>query len=1156
MWKSRFLSCFAIFVLFAIAAFAQSDSGSIAGFAKDPSGAVVPKAKVVIRNEGTGEAHSVITNDSGYYTVANLPPSLYTITVEAVGFKRFSSTHNKLDANSALSVDAALAVGAATETVEVTAAANVLQTDSSAVMDEVTGKQIDLQELNGRDPLYMAQLIPGMRSGGTMGDFNFGVAPGNPFSVNGARSQDTSITIDGAPAMRTRANGAVIGAPNVDSTEEIQVMTADYAAEYGRAAGGQIRLVSKSGTTDFHGGVYEYLRNSAMNSNTWTRNQSTVTNFTQPLRYNNFGGTIGGPVWVKGMPDKFRQKFFFFVAEDWIRYRLGDFNDLAVPTAAMRNGDFSALLSPNPFYKTGTVVYNPTTCATLGSASCVPFPNNVIPLTQLSHNGAAILSAYPAPTAGFQVGTLNWIATAPHPINQRKGTLDFDIIVDPKNKIIARRTDVSYFEYQPFDQGSGLTGKFFNRPNQTTTLSLISTISPTMVNEVRLTLSIDDVYIPVNTALNGFHRSVFGINYPFLLPNGKDEPDKIPTVNVPNFSSLAGGPYPSHSSGPIWTYGDTLTKVWGNHTFKFGYAAEYSGENDGDQINVATVPGGASNQNGTFTFTDARTGLGATSGVGLANLALGLADSYTEIGPRALTIWRSSVNEAFAQDSWKVNNKLHVEYGLRWTNIQGFHPLWANADYFDGALYNPSQAVTVNSSGNVVLGTGNPYNGVVIPGYSSFPQAAVGRVLAATPATANQCDGASCTSLFAPNLNKSYVARTNNWQPRVGVAYQMNDKTVLRAGIGNFVTRMGLLDNVFPGGNSPFQPFVTVNNVSVDNPGGALTSTTAAPLTITTLNPNLKPPQAWNWNVTVQRQLFLHSVLTAAYVGHRGLNGWQVYDINEPTVGALLSNPGMNVNQLRPYKGFAAIQEEESVVNSTYKAFQLTWERRYTNGSSFGLSYTLAKSMDDGSNYRDIVPDTYNTSNLWGPSEYDTRHVLIINYIYAIPFLKNNKWAGGWSIAGTAQFQTGSPCGIGTNNDFAGVGEFGSFGCGSEGQFWNLSGPVNINTGAFAGPSGNASSVKYFTANVSQPAAGTFNLTPGVRDSVYQPGLQDWNISLFKTFKVNERYGFQFRAEAYDFINHPNLSGPNLNPTSSQFGEITSKTGLVRALQLSLRFYF
>jgi hypothetical protein len=226
----------------------------------------------------------------------------------------------------------------------------------------------------------------------------------------------------------------------------------------------------------------------------------------------------------------------------------------------------------------------------------------------------------------------------------------------------------------------------------------------------------------------------------------------------------------------------------------------------------------------------------------------------------------------------------------------------------------------------------------------------------------------------------------------------------------------------------------------------------------------------------------LHTVLTVAYVAHRGTHGWQVYDINQPTVGALLANPGINVNALRPYKGFAAIQEEESVVNSMYNGFQLSWERRFTGGSSFGVTYTLSKSMDNGSNYRDIVPDTYNTSNLWGPSEYDTRQVAIINYIYAIPFWTSKKVLGGWSIAGTAQFQTGTPCGVGTNNDFAGVGEFGSFGCGSEGQFWDLSGPVTINTGAFAGPKGNASSVKYFTVDATKPAAGTFNLQPGVQD--------------------------------------------------------------------------
>jgi hypothetical protein len=825
----------------------------------------------------------------------------------------------------------------------------------------------------------------------------------------------------------------------------------------------------------------------------------------------------------------------------------------------MRQGNFSELLGPNPWYSGTHVIYDPKTCPSVGAASCVPFAGNIIPANRLSPNGIGIISAYPTATPGYLQGTQNWVAQAAHPYNQRKETLSIDLLATEKMRISGRRSDASYFEYQPFDQGSGETGKVFNRPNQTNTASWTWTISPTLINEARATLSIDDVYIPVNTQLSGFNRSLFGINYPYLF-GSKDIPGKIPTVNVPNFYSLAGGPYPSHSSGPIWTGSDSVTKVWNNHTFKFGASFEYSGENDGDQINVSTVPGGSNNQNGTFTFTDARTGLGATSGIGLANLALGLADSYTEIGPRAYTIWRGMMWEGFAQDSWKVTPKLHVDYGIRLTSIQGYHPLWGNADYFDGSMHDPSQAVTVDrTTGNVLLGTGNPYNGVVIPGFSSFPNSAQGRVLAASN---NICDNASCSGLFASNLSKSYINTANAWQPRLGIAYQVTPKTVVRAGIGRFVTRMGLIDNIFPGGNSPFQPFVTVNNVSVDNPGAALTSGTAAALTITTLNRDLKPPEAWNWNVTLQRQLPNNSVVSVGYVAHRGLHAWTVYDINQPQAGALQAAPaGTNVNYLRPYKGFAAIQEEESVVNSMYSSLQVSFTQPLHKGLFVTASYTLSKSMDGGSNYRDIVPETYNTSNLWGPSEFDTRHVFVISYIYDLPFFKDHtnlkgKLLGGWEISGASQFQTGTPCGLGTNNDFAGVGEFGSFGCGSEGQFWTINGPTTISTGAFAGPVTTSSSPKYFTANVLQPAAGTFNLQSGVRDSVYQPGLQDWNIGLLKSFPVNERSSFQFRAEAYDFINHANLSARQLNPTSGQFGMITSKTGLARNLQLSLRFQF
>ena len=1156
----RMVSISAIALLLTAVTLAQTDVGSISGFVKDPSGGVIPQAKVVLKNESTGQQFPTVTNGSGYYTVTNLQPGPYTVSAEAKGFKRYESSQNTLVANSALTLDVNLTVGAATETVEVSATAQALQTDSSAVQSEVNGKQVLDQELNGRNPIYMVQMLPGVRANATLGDFNFASTGGNTWFINGARQWDNNITFDGAPALRTRSNGAVIGSADVDSTSEIQVLTGDYAPEYGRAAGGQIRIVTKGGTQDFHGALYEYFRNSDLNANTWTRNLSTLTNTVAPFRYNNFGGAVGGPIWAPGMSQKFRQKLFFFVGEDWIRYRLTETAGAqAVPTTLMRTGNFSELLNSNPWYSGSRAIYDPNTCPSVGAASCVPFTGNIIPSSRLSPNGMAIISAYPTPVSGFAQGTSNWIAQAAHPYNQRKETLNFDILASDKHHISSRRSDASYFEYQPFDQNLGITAKYFNRPNQTNTVSWTWTISPTLLNEARATLSLDDVYIPVNTAESGFNRQVFGINYPYLFA-GKDIPGKIPTANVQNFASLQGGPYPSHSSGPIWTGGDTITKVWGNHTYKAGFSFEYSGENDGDQINVSTVPGGSNNQNGTFQFTDARTGLGATSGIALANLALGLADSYTEIGPRAYTIWRGFVWEGFGQDSWKVTTKLHVEYGMRITQIQGFHALWGNADYFDGNLYNQAQAVQVDrTTGNVILGTGNPYNGVVIPGLSGFPNSAQGRVLAdGNPI----CDGASCNSLFNPSISRNYIATQAIYQPRIGIAYQLDDKTVIRAGAGNFGTRMGLLDNIFPGGNSPFQPFVTVTNVKVDNPGASLTTGTAAPITMTTLNPNLKPPTSYNWNVTVQRTLPWTSLLTVAYVGRKGEHAWEVYDINEPLPGALISAPaGTSVNYLRPYKGFAAIQEEESNVSSFYKSLQITWNRPFKNGWSVGISYTLAESDDGGSNYRDIVPDTYYTRNLWGPSEYDTRHVVIINYIYDLPFFKNRhdavgRFLGGWEIAGATQFQTGQPCGIGTNNDYAGVGEVGSYGCGTEGQFWVLGGTPQISTGAFAGPVTNANSPKYFTVTATQPAVGTFNLQPGVRDSVYQPGFQDWNIGLLKSFPITERMGFQFRAEAYDFINHPNLGNPQLTPTSGQFGMITSKTGLSRNLQLSLRFSF
>ena len=1174
-WMSSLLCAVWIMVLFSAGAFAQSDKGTIGGFITDASGAVVPGARVILTNEATGEAYQATTDSQGHYTVTNLTAGDYSLTAEVKGFKKYVSSHNTLGANTTLSLDAPMTIGAMTEEVTVSATAEVLQTESGAVQAEITGKQVSDQELNGRNPLYMGSLVPGLRSGSTLGDFNFAIGGGTPFQINGSRAQDTLVTFDGAPAVRTRGSGAIIGVASVDATEEMQVINTDYQAEYGDAAGGQMRVVTKSGTRDFHGSAYEYLRNSAMNSNTWVRNQSASTRFASPFRYNNFGFTFGGPVWIPkiGM-DRFRNKFFFFVNEDWIRYRFSDTQTQAVPTLKMRTGDFSEFLGSNPWLSGVHQIYDPATCPAVGNAGCVAFTGNVIPTGRLSANGLAILNAYPKPTPGYLSGTQNWIAQASHPINQRKSVINVDWVINDQHKLEFRRQNATYNEFQPFDQGSGLTGKYFIRPNQTNVLAWTWTISPTMINEARATLSLDNVYIPVNTALAGFNRSSLGITFPYIFPAAqKAAPGKIPTASVQdNFYSLAGGPYPSHSSGPILTASDSLTKVWGSHALKGGYYLNISGENDYDQINVATVPGGASNQNGTFFFTDARTGLGATTTVSVANLAMGIADSYAEIGQKSYTYWHGLMDEFFVQDSWKVNSKFHIDYGVRISILEPYTPAWGNADYFDPASYNPANAPTVNpATGNVTLGTGNPYNGIVIPGYSAFPSSAAAHGVLGSGSNSTACDGSSCAALFAPSMKQGYVNTSHNYQPRIGIAYQLTPKTVVRAGAGNFATRMGLLDNVFPGGNAPFQPAVTVNpaagvNDMVDNPGSSLTAGIAAPLQITSLKQNLQSPQRYNWNATVQQELPWKSIVSVAYVGGRGLYNWRAIDINQPTVGALSQNPGKNPNYLRPYRGYAAIQQEQSNGSSRYNSFQLAWNRPFQNGVMVGLAYTLAKSMDNSSNYRDIIPDSYDPSGLWGPSEYDTRNALVINFLYAVPIFRNQnelagKLLGGWQLSGNMQFQSGVPCGIGANSDPAGVGEFGSFGCGSQGQFYTMNGKPNL-TKQFAGYPGLTG--KWFTttngdgAPIFTPApANTFVHEPGVRDSIYQPGFQNWNLNMKKSFAINERTGFEFKVDAYNFINHPNWAAPQLNPTSGTFGQVTSKTTTnPRNLQAGLRYWF
>ncbi|MDR3411113.1 MAG: hypothetical protein P4L87_09260, partial [Formivibrio sp.] len=401
-----------------------------------------------------------------------------------------------------------------------------------------------------------------------------------------------------------------------------------------------------------------------------------------------------------------------------------------------------------------------------------------------------------------------------------------------------------------------------------------------------------------------------------------------------------------------------------------------------------------------------------------------------------------------------------------------------------------------------------------------------------------------------------------------------------------------IVDNVFPGGNSPFQPTSTISSngsasspfQQIENTTSGLSSTVYPALTITSMAKKLLPPSRYVWNVTFQREFnSLRSVATVAYVGAVGNHNWGVYDINQPAVNATYANPGVNAAALRPYQGFNSIQQMQSQANSKYKGFQLAWQTHFNAGSTLGVAWSLSNTSDNGSNYHDIHPNTYYNKNLWGQADYNIKSAIMINYVYALPFFKGQhnlagQVLGNWEISGVGQMQTGQPSSVATSNvDYAGVSEQGSMS--NSGQFWQHTGK-SVLSKKFAGPNGTSTSGKWFTTTTDGGASiytpppvtyakdtvnggytstivtGAFTMEDHVRNQINKPGVQDWNLSAMKTFPINESNAFEFHAGVYNFINHPNWSGPNFTPTASQFGEVTSKNGDVRTIQVGAKYRF
>jgi len=1172
-------------------AWAQSDLSSIGGTVTDPSGALVSKAQVLVTSEATGAVHKVFTNKSGLYTIPDLAPGRYTITVEAAGFQRLVMTGNNLDPALPTTANLHLSLGSASQSVTVEASETTLEADSATLGRTITAKQIDSLPVNGRNPIYVALTKAGITSGPTsavaangsgagsnLSSFNFSTGLG-AIQINGGRERDNLLSYDGAVATRVRASGDSVGVVDMENVQEVQVLSANYAAEYGRSIGGQIRITTKSGSDKFHGSLYEYLQNPDLNANTWVRNHNYAnntnpaypaalkTNFVAPFTYNQFGGGINGPLYIPHVLPK--GKVFFLYSEAFVVYPQTVTNPVTVPNAAFRGGDFSSLINQsnaaNNHYIRDPQSGEPCNAQTGLGGGC--FAGNIIPSDRLSANGVGLLSIYPTPTPNFQLGNENLLQIAKYPAHQEIDSGNLDIIPTDHDYVRFRLTHFFYHEDNPFSAAFDNVPRLYDRPNETGSLSWVHTFSPKMTNEVLATASHDAARLTIDTtpqAYNGsgpaYARSSYGIDYPFLFPGTKDLPNKIPTVQfltTTSITTMDGSTYPSHSQGEIFDYADTFTRLIGDHTLRAGVLYERSGENDRDQIAFsASNAGQTNNQNGQFDFSTSNPN---TSGYDLADAALGNYYTYAEVGARDETPYRGNLYEFFAQDSWKVTPKLHLEYGVRYSSIHPYYSEYNNAGSFDPAYYNSSTAIQVNpTTGNPIAGTGDALDGTVLWGNGFTSNAAQHVAAAAT----SQYD-----SLFH-NLPRGYIhVQKFLFQPRIGVAYSVDPKMVFRTGFGRYVNRQGVSDFVFAGGVPPLQQVASLSTGGVDNPGAGANG--SYPTLSGDIDQRSPQPEAYIWNASVERELGFQTVAEVSYVGRHALHQQYAANINQLQPGTLTkaANKGINANALRPYLGYGPINYVAQGDTAFYEGLQVDINRRFTKNLGFGVAYTFASSRDCDSFQKQAIPNTYDPKAICGPSDYDIRQVMAINAVYQIPFHSGshllNESLSGWQLTQAYQFQTGAPFSVATTQDIAGVGP------GSGAQLLQIApGAVLKGNGKFS--KSNTDSNQWFkvvntddTQIFTTPTAGTFTAQHN-RNILRAPGQAYYNASLQKRFHVYDIQALTFRVDAFNFPNHPNLNSPDStyvdqaaygNTSSPTFGKVTSKNGQ-RSLQGSLRYSF
>jgi hypothetical protein len=1096
---------------------AQFGTGEISGMVTDPSGAAIARASVKIRNEANGQSKAIFTDDQGRYTGLDLLAGNYTVEVNARGFKGYERTSVGLVTGGHVAVNVILQLGAVSETVEVAGSAAQVETLSAQVGKVVEGRLFQDIPLNGRNPTSMMLLKAGVSSTAAANAFR-PTSDARSYYILGSRAENENLTLDGVSMLNGRNNLKGVELVSVDAVAEANILTSTYPAEFPRAGGGQVQFITKSGTKEYHGTLFDYLRNDAFDA------RSFQTASKQKLRYNQYGFSLGGPVSIPKIYNRDRESLFFFANTEFITRRAQNIDLSVVPTVLERSGDFN-----------GSRLF---ACPKDGQGGA-PFPGCVVPASRLSPNGNALLNLFPLPNV-FGQPSFNNRLVSPALEDVRSSTFRVDYLTG-STRIFWRGLDTVDHSYGNRPTNFPVAPTNGQTIGRSTALTVTSTVSPNKLNSFRFGASArtDLTQVkPYTGSFQDYSRSKLGINFPYLFGNDKENPDKVPTLIVSGLSLMDGTPYPARDGMPNWQFQDDFSWIHGAHTIKFGAYFEYVGQNNLDQINISTAPGSGNNQNGTFRFA-ASPGNPFSTGNALADVLVGRFDSYSEIGPKSYTLERIWSREFYVQDSWKISSRLSLEFGLRYAFWAPEHSLWGNFAMFYPSFYDPKQAVQVNpTTGQVVEGSGNRYNGIVLPG-NGFPDSAKGHVrFASNPAAA---------SLFHGLPDTISTADQNMFQPRFGLSWDVtgHGTTSIRMGGGVFNSRYFFNDATLLGGNPPLQDQVVVTTGSVDNPGGTSVAP-LFPLAVTMQDPHIRQAVTYDYSLTLQRQLPASFILEAGYVGKLSRHLPSFININQLAPGTLQANRGLNAEALRPYLGFSSILYEGNRSSSDYNAMTASLERRFHKGLTFQAAYTFSRSIDDASDKRDVAMISTNLRSNRGLSTFDRTHLLAISYVYEAPFFKSGNWRmlrpafAGWQFSGMAVLQSGLPTSVFVNSDIAGVSGGGT-------QRANVIGNGTLDKG-------DRTYNHYFnTAAFTAPVAGTFGNSG--RDNLRMPGTRNWDLSVSKRFPFAEKKNIQIRGDLFNVLNHLSYNSIQTTLGNAAFGSINGADP-ARVIQVALRLEF